>query len=112
MVKVEAMGEMRMPVTIAARFEDGTEQRARVDRTLPNEELTFRSNAALREVAIDPDHEYVLVDAPASVRSLVNKIGDLPWGADPASSMAIYTQDWKRIVDAAASARSMGARNR
>ena len=101
-VKVEAMGEMRMPVTIAARFEDGTEQRARVDRTLRNEELTFRSNAALREVAIDPDHEYVLVDAPASVRSLVNKIGDLPWGADPASSMAIYTQDWKRIVDAGA----------
>ena len=101
-VKVESVGDMRMPVTIAARFEDGTEQRARVDRTLRSEELRFQSKAALREVAVDPDHEYVLVDAPATVRSLTLKIGDLPWGADPTASMAIYKQDWKRIEDAGA----------
>ena len=79
-VKVESVGDMRMPVTIAARFEDGTEQRARVDRTLRSEELRFKSKAALREVAVDPDHEYVLVDAPATVRSLALKIGDLATG--------------------------------
>jgi tetratricopeptide (TPR) repeat protein len=101
-VKVESVGEMRMPLTIAARFEDGTEQRARADRTLRSEELRFRSKALLREVAVDPDHEYVLVDTTATVRSLALKIGDLSWGADPAASMAIYRQDWKRIEDAGA----------
>jgi hypothetical protein len=98
-VKVESVGEMRMPVTIAARFEDGSEQRARVDRTLRSETLQFRSKAALREVAVDPDHEYVLVDAPSTVRSLTLKIGGLPWGADPSASMAIFNQDWKKIED-------------
>jgi hypothetical protein len=98
-VKVESAGEMRMPVTIAARFEDGTEQRTRADRMLRSELLRFKSKAALRGVVVDPDHEYVLVDAPASMQSLTFKIGDLPWGADPAASMALYAQDWRRLED-------------
>ena len=98
-VKVDSLGEMRMPVTIAAHFEDGSEQRTRTDRMLPSEELHFASKSALRDITVDPDHEYVLVDAPKTVRSLALAIADMPWGADPASSLAIYRQDWKRIVD-------------
>lgn len=65
-VRVERAGSMRMPVTIAARFEDGSEQRARTERLADIDELLFRARAPLSEVLIEPDEAVPMIDMPSS----------------------------------------------
>ncbi len=67
-VQVERTGGMRMPVTVAARFEDGSEQRARTERLADLDELQFRAKSPLKDVVIEPDSAVALADAPARER--------------------------------------------
>jgi hypothetical protein len=63
-VTVQALGRMRMPVSVLARFADGSEQRARTDRLADVDVLTFRARAPLMDVVIEPESAIVLIAAP------------------------------------------------
>ncbi len=77
---LERKGTMAMPVTVAARFEDGTEQRRRTDR-LPNRQvLHVTASSRIREVVIDPDGALAMAEPPSEpVRTLQSRVSDLPW---------------------------------
>jgi len=101
-VRIERKGAVRMPVSVAARFEDGSEQRARTERLADVDELHFRTAAQLREVVIDPDHAVVMAEAPATVRSVTARIQNLPWtGAGVAALQAYQQAKQVKIEDAA-----------
>jgi hypothetical protein len=55
---------MRMPVSVRARFEDGSEQRARTDRLADVDVLMFRARAPLKDVVIEPESAIALIAAP------------------------------------------------
>jgi hypothetical protein len=83
-VLIERTGDMRMPVTVAARFVDGTEQRAVTERLADSDTLVFRSKSSLKDVKIEPDSALVLAEAPpATVRDLRSKIESMADGPDP-----------------------------
>ena len=91
-VQVVRTGEMRMPVTVAVRFEDGTEQRGRTERLADVDELRFRSSAPLKDVAIEPDSAVVLVEAPLTQAKLRVKIEQMPWTGAGAAALETYRQ--------------------
>jgi hypothetical protein len=92
-VRVERVGAMRMPVTVAARFEDGSEQRACTERLADVDELTFRARSPLKEVSVEPDSAIAMAKAPsAAVREVMAKVADLPWTGAGESALAAYRQ--------------------
>jgi len=92
-VRVERLGLMRMPVTVAARFQDGSEQRARTERLADLDELRFRAKSPLKEVVLEPDSAVVLVEAPsASQRVLMAKILQMPWTGVGEAALDAYRQ--------------------
>jgi tetratricopeptide (TPR) repeat protein len=91
-VRIERTGAVRMPVTVAAKFEDGTEQCARTERMFDVDELHFHSKAQLRDVAIDPDRAVAMAEEPPTARTVTAQIQNLPWtGAGPAA-LELYKQ--------------------
>jgi tetratricopeptide (TPR) repeat protein len=98
-VKVERTGEMRIPVTIAARFEDGSEQRARTERRAEVDELLFRAKAPLKEVVIEPDSAVLLVEAPMTQRNFVVKMRQMPWTGVGAAALEMYRQAGELKID-------------
>jgi hypothetical protein len=91
-VWIERAATTRMPLTVAVRFDDDSEQRARTDRLSDREELHFRAAAKIREVAIDPDRAVVLVETPPSVRPVTAKIQAMPWTDSGAVALEAYKQ--------------------
>ncbi len=77
-VRVERLGKMRMPVSVAARFEDGSEQRAQTDRLADLDALKFPGQSPLKEVVIDPDHAVALAE-PSPSAELEAKISQMAW---------------------------------
>jgi tetratricopeptide (TPR) repeat protein len=98
-VKVERTGGMRMPVTIAARFEDGSEQRARTERLADMDELVFRAKAPLKEVVIEPDSAVVLVEAPVTQMKFMAMIRQMPWTGVGAAALEMYRQAGELKID-------------
>jgi hypothetical protein len=99
-VRVERVGQMGMPITVAVRFEDGTEQRARVERLAAIDELHFRSKSPLRDVILDPDHNVVMAEAPtAALRALTSKLQALPWTGAGDDALEIYRQPDRSKLD-------------
>jgi tetratricopeptide (TPR) repeat protein len=76
-VRVERLGAMRMPVTVAARFEDGSEQRSQTERLADMDEVRFEGNSALKSVVIEPDAAVALAEDPK--RELKLKVEQMPW---------------------------------
>jgi hypothetical protein len=92
-VRVERLGLMRMPVTVAARFQDGSEQRARTERLADLDDLRFRAKSPLKEVVLEPDSAVVLVEAPsARQRALMAKIRQMPWTGVGEAALEAYRQ--------------------
>lgn len=92
-VRVERLGLMRMPVTVAARFEDGSEQRARTERLADLDELKFQAKAPLKEVVLEPDSAVVLVESPLARRQMfAAKISDMPWTGVGEAALKAYHQ--------------------
>jgi tetratricopeptide (TPR) repeat protein len=84
---------MQMPVTVAARFDDGSEQRAYTERLARIDELTFRAKSRLKDVIIEPDAAVAMAEAPsAAERELSAKVNDLPWTGAGESALAAYRQ--------------------
>jgi tetratricopeptide (TPR) repeat protein len=101
-VRVERLGAMRMPVTVRARFEDGSEQRVRTERLADLDELKFRVKSPLKEVSIEPDSAVALAEPPpAAQRELMAKIRLMPWtGAGEAALKAYREAREAKIEDA------------
>ena len=92
-VRVERLGAMRMPVTVAARFEDGSEQRARTERLADIDELRFRGKSPLKEVVIEPDSAVALAQAPsARQREVMAKVREMPWTGAGEAALEAYRQ--------------------
>lgn len=98
-VHVERTGGMRTPVTIAARFEDGSEQRARTDRMADVDVLRFRAKAALKDVVIEPDSAVAVVDAPLTGAKLMAKIRQMPWTGAGSDALEAYRKAVELKVD-------------
>ncbi|MHC4800261.1 MAG: M1 family aminopeptidase, partial [Planctomycetota bacterium] len=80
-VEVRCLGDLKMPVPVAAYFEDGTSQLKFTDRLLGTNVLEFGSEAPLKDVKIDPDGELALVVPPPPSlveKGLVRKMHGVP----------------------------------
>jgi tetratricopeptide (TPR) repeat protein len=101
-VRVERLGVMQMPVTVAALFQDGSEQRARTERLADLDELRFRAKSPLKEVEVEPDSAVVLVEAPPlAQRELMAKVSQMPWTGVGEAALEAYRQARKlKIEDA------------
>ena len=92
-VRVERLGLMRMPVTIAARFADGSEQRARTERLADLDELKFQAKSPLKEVVLEPDSAVILVESPLDrVHFFTAKVSDMPWTGVGEAALEAYHQ--------------------
>lgn len=89
-VQVERTGGLRTPITIAARFQDGSEQRARTERLADIDEMEFRAKAPLKEVVIEPDSAVALAEAPETPVKLMAKIRQMPWTGVGAAALEAY----------------------
>ena len=80
-VQVRCLGTLKMPMPVAARFEDGTTQRACTNRLRDLDTIQFKSQTPLKEVQLDPDHALPLVVPPPSPeqQELAKAMGELPW---------------------------------
>ena len=101
-VRVERLGTMRMPVTVAGRFEDGSEQRAQTERLADMDELRFEGNSVLKSVVIEPDAAVAMAEAPSKPeRELMSKVRQMPWvGAGEAALDAYRSACELKIEDA------------
>jgi tetratricopeptide (TPR) repeat protein len=80
-IQVKRLGTIEMPVPVKAVFEDGSEQVAHTDRTLETNVLTFKSEAVLKEVLLDPDHKLAMVEEPLSeISEEAAELMALGWG--------------------------------
>jgi tetratricopeptide (TPR) repeat protein len=92
-VWVERTGGLKMPVTVAAGFEDGSQQRARTERLADLDELRFRAKSPLKKVVVEPDSAVAMAEAPAGAeRELRTNIRDLPWTGAGDRALAAYQQ--------------------
>jgi tetratricopeptide (TPR) repeat protein len=91
-VRVERTGATRMPVTVAAKFEDGTEQRGHTERLADVDELHFQAKAKLRDATVEPEHGVIMAEEPVTERSLTAKIQSLPWTGAGAVALQLYQQ--------------------
>jgi hypothetical protein len=90
-VSVQKTGTLRMPVTIAARFEDGTEQRATTDRLADEEQVQFHAKAALKAVVIDPDTAVAMPKPPApKPKDIKEQVEELPWTGAGDQALVLY----------------------
>jgi tetratricopeptide (TPR) repeat protein len=79
-VRVDRLGAMRMPVAVAARFQDGSEQRVQTDRMADLDELKFQAKSPLEAVVIEPDSAVALAEPPPPAqRELMAKVSRMPW---------------------------------
>jgi hypothetical protein len=92
-VRVERLGLMRMPVTVAARFEDGSEQRAQTERLADLDELKFQGRSLLKEVVLEPDSSVALVESPLDRRKIfAAKIRQMPYTDVGEAALEAYRQ--------------------
>jgi hypothetical protein len=101
-VRVERAGTMHMPVTLAARFEDGSEQRFQMDRLADIDELKLQSNSVLKSVAIEPEAAIALAEAPSQAqRQIMAKVSQMPWvGAGQSALDAYHEATNAKVEDA------------
>lgn len=88
-----------MPVTIAARFEDGSEQRARTERLADIDELVFRAKSPLKEVVLEPDGAVMLVEAPMTQTKFIAKVRQMPSTGAGAAALELFRQAGELKID-------------
>ncbi len=108
-VRVERAGSLRMPVMVAARFEDGTEQRAQTERLADMDEIRFRSKTRLKEAVLDPEGAVAMAEPPPNpVRDLQEKISALPWTGAGQTALDAYREGLRLNLTGAAVWRKLG----
>ena len=92
-VSIERLGTMRMPVSVAARFEDGAEQCVQTDRMADLDELKLRARSPLKEVVIEADGKVALAEAPTQAqRKLTEEVRQMPWTGVGKAALESYQQ--------------------
>jgi tetratricopeptide (TPR) repeat protein len=88
-VKVRQLGTMKMPIPVKASFEDGTEEVRRINRCLDLDSLVFKSRAKLKEVILDPEKKFAMLEEPVpAISAAAAEMLSLGWeGKD---SPAVY----------------------
>jgi hypothetical protein len=80
-VEIKCLGDLKMPVPVAAYFEDGTSHVKLTGRLLDTNVLRFESASELKRVQLDPDGRLALVvplPAPDEAQ-LMEMLRELPW---------------------------------
>lgn len=80
-IRIESAGTMNMPVPLKAVFEDGSSQVKFANRLFTENTLVFESQSKLKEVMLDPEHKFAMLDSPLSLNAgeLDDLISQLPW---------------------------------
>ena len=80
-IEIRRLGSLKMPIPVAAHFEDGTTQRTFTNRLRDLDTIRFDSRSPLKDVQLDPDQALPLLAAPPSSgeKELAKAIQDLPW---------------------------------
>lgn len=80
-VQVRCLGTLRMPVPVAAYFEDGTSQQVFTNRLRDVDTIRFRSRSALKEVHLDPEEALALIVPPPSpgAKEASEAVEAIPW---------------------------------
>ncbi len=65
-IEVKCLGNLKMPVPVAAYFEDGSSKIKFTDRLLDTVVLEFESSSPLKEVQLDPANKLAMVVPPPS----------------------------------------------
>ncbi len=108
-IRVARAGSLRMPVTVAARFQDGTEQRAQTERLADIDEIRFRSKTALKEVVLDPEGAVAMAEPPPNpLRDLSARISELPWTGAGQAALEAYREGLRLNVPDFAVWRKLG----
>ena len=94
-VTVKRLGSLKMPIPVAAYFEDGTTQIKFTDRLLDTNILRFHSNTPLKEAQVDPNGNLALIIPPPPSpieQQLIRKIKELPWTGAGKKALNVYEQ--------------------
>jgi tetratricopeptide (TPR) repeat protein len=92
-VHVERVGALRMPVSVAARFEDGSEQRFQTDRWADLDEIKFAAKSPLKDVVIDPEDAVAMAEVlPQEQQDLAKKVSQKPWTGAGEAALDAYRQ--------------------
>ncbi len=90
-VRVERVGSMQMPVTVAAHFSDGSEQRFRTERLADVDQVTFQSRSSLQQVVVEPDGAVALALAPPPAqREVLVQVDQMPWTGVGDAVLEVY----------------------
>jgi len=91
-IKVECLGDLKMPVPVVAYFEDGTSQRRLTDRLADISEISFESRSQLKDARLDPEGALAFVPRPPSAGSeqLRSEVQNLPWLGAGQRAMKVF----------------------
>jgi hypothetical protein len=80
-IEVQRLRYLKMPIPVAASFEDGSTQKTFTNRLRKVNTIQFVSQSPLKEVKLDPDRLLPLIVPPPPMTSeqLTQAIEDLPW---------------------------------
>ncbi|MHC4153516.1 MAG: M1 family aminopeptidase [Planctomycetota bacterium] len=80
-VEVKCLGDLRMPVPVAAYFEDGSSEVKFMDRLLETDVLEFASKSPLKKAKLDPEVKLAMVIPPLTPNEaqLKEMVRVLPW---------------------------------
>jgi len=90
--EVKRLGDLRMPVPVAAVFEDGGNQVKFSNRFLDRDVLRFESKSPLNEVRLDPENALALIVPPpfAIEQQLSKEVRELPWTGAGQQALNIF----------------------
>lgn len=96
-IEIQCLGSLKMPVPVAAHFEDGTTQQIFTNRLHDVDTIRFESRSPLKDVKLDPDQALPLVVPPPSggEQELAKTIQDLPWVGAGENALDVF----KKIRD-------------
>ena len=80
-IEIHRLRDLKMPVPVAANFEDGSTQRAFTNRLRKVNKIRFESKSPLKNARLDPEQSLPLVvpPPPMTAEQLTQAVEDLPW---------------------------------
>ena len=90
-VGVKCLGNLKMPVPVAAYYEDGSSEVKFTSRLLETNTLEFISDSPLKEVKLDAENALALIVPPPSGDSkILGEILQLPWSGAGDKALELY----------------------
>lgn len=91
-VEVACLGTLKMPVPVAAYFQDGSQQVKFTERLLETNVVKFESASSLKEARIDPEMKLPLVMPPPGMtdKRLEKAVDQMPWSGAGKSALILF----------------------